>query len=305
MRTSRPPNKPLPPATYERIVNVITHDYAELSERLQQIARYVTQNPNTIALESINTIARNCGVHASTLVRFAQYFGYSGFKQLQKVFQTRLATAAPGFRERISALDTEVARTSSQSNQNILRDLIIRDIASLQNLLTSVSEKSLVQAGHLLANANNIYVAGQLRSAPMASLMRYLLSMLRRKVILLDPSGGLAQEMAATMGRKDVLVAIAFQHYAKEVVAISEIAATNRTPVIAITDSTLSPLSKDARLIFTIPEEEYAFARSLAAPMSLVQCLAVVTAVALHPASKTTPRIPTVTELVRSRERSA
>ena len=305
MRTPRPPNKPLPPATYEGMVNVITRDYPDLSERLKQIARYVTQNPNTIALESINTIARTCGVHASTLVRFAQYFGYSGFKQLQKVFQTRLATAAPGFRERISALDTEVARTGSQSNQSILRDLVIRDIASLQNLLTNVSEKALVQAAHLLATANNIYVAGQLRSTPMASLMRYLLTMLRRKVILLDPSGGLAQEMAATMGRKDVLVAIAFQHYAKEVVAISEIAATNKTPVIAITDSSLSPLSKDARVIFTIPEEEYAFARSLAAPMSLVQCLAVVTAVTLHPESKTTPRIPTVTELARARERGA
>ncbi len=304
MRIHQSSNSRSPPATYESIVNVITKDYPELSERLQQIARYVTQNPNTIALESINTIARTCGVHASTLVRFAQHFGYSGFKQLQKVYQTRLATAAPGFRERISALDTEVSRTSNQSNQSILRDLIIRDIASLQSLLTNVGEKALLKAAHLLATANNIYVAGQLRSDPIASLMRYLLTMLRRKVILLDPSGGLAQEMASTMSRKDVLVAIAFQHYAKEVVAISEIAARNKTPIIAITDSNLSPLSKDARVIFTIPEEEYSFSRSLAAPMSLVQCLAVVTAVALHPESKTTPRIPTVTGLARDRDRS-
>ncbi len=304
MRTARPSNRPVPPATYEGIISVITRDYTELSERLQQIARYVTQNPNTIALESINTIALTCGAHASTLVRFAQYFGYTGFKQLQKVFQTRLTTAAPGFRERISALDMEVSRSGNQSNQSVLRELIIRDIAALQSLLASVSEKDLVHASHLLATATNIYVAGQLRSAPIASLMRYLLTMLRRKVILLDPSGGLAQEMAATMGRKDVLVAIAFQHYAKETVAISEIAAANRTPTIAITDSNLSPLSKDSHVIFTIPEEEYVFARSLAAPMSLVQCLAVLTALALHPDSKTTPRIPTVTGLARYRERS-
>jgi DNA-binding MurR/RpiR family transcriptional regulator len=42
--------------------------------------------------------------------------------------------------------------------------------------------------------------------------------------VFLGPSGGLAQEMAATMTERDALVAIAFRHYAKEVVAISDVA---------------------------------------------------------------------------------
>ncbi len=85
------------PQSYEGIVDLITRDYAGLSPGYQQIARFFTQNPNTIALESINAIAQKCGVHPSSLVRFAQNMGYSGFKQLQGVFQTRLATAAPAF----------------------------------------------------------------------------------------------------------------------------------------------------------------------------------------------------------------
>ena len=84
------------PQNYEGIVNLITRDYPKLSPGYQQIARFFTQNPNVIALESINGIAEKCGVHPSSLVRFAQNLGYSGFKQLQGVFQTRLATAAPG-----------------------------------------------------------------------------------------------------------------------------------------------------------------------------------------------------------------
>src|SRR5258708_126300 len=86
------------PKNYEGIVNLITREYAELSAGFQQIARFITQNPNVVALESINAVASKCGAHPSSLVRFAQNLGYSGFKHLQSVFQTRLATAAPGFR---------------------------------------------------------------------------------------------------------------------------------------------------------------------------------------------------------------
>jgi DNA-binding MurR/RpiR family transcriptional regulator len=103
------------------------------------------------------------------------------------------------------------------------------------------------------------------------------------------------------MTDRDVLIAIAFRHYAKEVIVISDVAVTNDTPIIAVTDSQLSPLAKDARILFTIPEDEYTFSRSLAAPMCLVQCIAIATAALLQPSRNSTPRIPTVTEMAHNR----
>ena len=235
-------------------------------------------------------------------MRFAQNLGYTGFKQLQSVFQTRLATAAPGFRERISALESELSRNVSHGNLGFLKDLVVRDMAALQGLLESVGEADLRAAAKLFVGAQTIYVAGQLRSEPIALLLRYLLTMLRRRVVLLDPAGGLAQEMAHNMGEGDVLVAIAFRHYAKEVVAITEVAVGNATPIVAITDSQLSPLAKDARVLFTVPEDEYSFSRSLAAPMCLVQCLATATAAVLQPNRQMAPRIPSVTEIARNQK---
>src|SRR5438477_11534711 len=105
-------------------VNMITRDYPSLSTGFQQIARFLTQNPNVVALESINAVAAKCRTHPSSLVRFAQSLGYSGFKQLQSVFQTRLATAAPGFRERISALESELSRHNDHGSLGYLRDLV-------------------------------------------------------------------------------------------------------------------------------------------------------------------------------------
>lgn len=285
------------PRHYEGIVNLIAAEYPTLSGGNQQIARYFTQNPNVVGLESIHAIAAKCDVHPSSVVRFSQSLGYSGFKELQSVFQTRLAEAAPGFHERINALESDLKRNQSRGPMGFLRDLAVRDMASIQGLLESVREKMLNDAAILLTRADTIYIVGQLRSEPVAILFRYLLTMLKRRVVLLDTSGGLAQEMAHTIGPNDVLVAIAFRHYAKEVVAIAE---QTTVPIIAITDSQLSPIAKNARVLFTIPEEEYSFSRSLAAPMCLVQSIATVAASLLQPNSKAAPYIPTVTEIARS-----
>lgn len=287
------------PINYEGVVNLITENYDQLSPGYQLVARFFTQNPNIIALESINSVAEKCKVHPSTLVRFAQQIGYSGFKDLQAVFQTRLATAAPGFRERVTALEAELSRNKSGGNLGILQTGVVRDIAALQGLLDSVSEREIDTAAELCAHAKTIYVAGQLRSEPIAELIRYLMTMLRRKVILMNSAGGLSQEIAMTLEDGDILIAVAFRHYAKEVVTIAEHAVSNRIPVIAITDSQLSPLAKNATALFTIPEDEYTFSRSLAAPMSLVQTLATVTAAKLRPRDEQDLRIPTVTEIAK------
>ena len=299
MRSRPAHGKATVPTHYEGVINLITANYDSFSEGYQQVARFFTQNPTIIALESINAIAAKSAVHPSTLVRFAQNLGYSGFKELQAVFQTRLATAAPGFRERVSVLDAEITKNAAKGNMGFLRNVVVRDIAALQGLLESVSEEALGRAAELCATAETIYVAGQLRSEPIAELIRYLMTMLQRKVILMNSAGGLSQEIAMTMKKGDVLIGIAFRHYAKEVVAIADHAVANRVPLVAITDSQLSPLAKGAAVLFTVPEEEYTFSRSLAAPMSLVQTLATVTAARLRPRSAQEIRIPSVTEIAR------
>jgi DNA-binding MurR/RpiR family transcriptional regulator len=61
-----------------------------------------------------------------------------------------------------------------------------------------------------------------------------------------------------------------------------------------LTDSTLSPLAKNATVLFAVPEHHYTFSRSLAAPMCLAQALTVGLAAKLQKAES--PRIPVVTE---------
>ncbi|KGJ02839.1 transcriptional regulator, RpiR family [Paracoccus halophilus] len=287
-------NDMTPPKDYEDLIRLIHDRHDGMSKTYQRISVFLTQNPNDVAVHSVNAIAERCGIHASSFVRFAQSLGYKGFKELQALFQKRLSTAAPGFEARIKALETELQDSPDRSEVGFLRDLVVRDIASLQSLLEDINGADLAAAAELLTKAENIYLLGQLRSAPVVELLRYVLTMLGKRCVLLDSGGGLATHMARAIGKRDVLLAVSFRFYANEVVNIVEQAGRNGTDIIAISDSTLSPLAKWARVLFPVPEHDYTFSRSLAAPMCLAQALVVAVASRVQDGNQA-PRIPTVT----------
>ena len=287
--------QPSAPSDYEELIRVIHERHDGMSKSYRRIAVYLTQNPNDVAVLSVGAIAERCRVHASNVVRFAQALGYDGFKALQSLFRKRLSTAAPGFEARIRALESELGARKDCSEAGFLRDLVVRDIASLQNLLLETAEADLRQAVTLLERADAVYLIGQLRSAPVVDLLRYILTMLGKRCVLLDPSGGLATHMARAIAKTDVLFAVSFRFYATEVVNIVDECSQRKVPVIVISDSTLSPLAKAASVLLAVPEHEYTFSRSLAAPMCLAQALTVALAARLQK-NAFNPRIPTVTE---------
>lgn len=284
-----------PPRGYEDLIRVIHDRYDGMSRTYQRIAVYLTQNPNDVAVLSVNAIAERVGIHASSFVRFAQALGFQGFRDLQGPFQRRLSTAAPGFEARLKALEEELGARGDRSEAGFLRDLVLRDVASLQDLVTGIAPDDLARAVTLMQEAGTIYLLGQLRSAPVAELLRYVLTMLGKRAVLLDPSGGLATHMARTMGAGDLLIAVSFRFYATEVVNVVEATAVRGVPVIAITDTTLSPLAKGAAVAFAVPEHGTTFSRSLAAPMCLAQALTVALASRIQPDAGA-PRIPVATE---------
>jgi DNA-binding MurR/RpiR family transcriptional regulator len=71
------------PTNPEKLRAEIVRSYDELSPRLQQVAKYVLDNPNDMALQTLAVIADRCHVQPSTIVRFAKNFCYDGASQMQ------------------------------------------------------------------------------------------------------------------------------------------------------------------------------------------------------------------------------
>lgn len=288
-------DKPKPPDDYEALIRLIHERYDQMSKSYQTISVYLTQNPNEVAVQPVNSIAERVGIHASSFVRFAQSLGYKGFKELQTLFQKRLATAAPGFEARSRALKADLAGRGDTSDLGFLRDMVLQDLRSIEALMQDIRPEDIAAAADTLCRADTVFVLGQLRAEPVANLIRYMLSMLGIRAVSLDAAGGLATHMARTMRPGDALVAVSFRYYANEVVSIVDEAGRNGVPIVAITDSTLSPLAKSAGTVFAVPERDHKFTRSLSAPICLAQTLVVAVAARIQ-GDRSPPRVPSATE---------
>lgn len=285
------------PQDYEALVRLIHERFEQMSKANRRVAEFVVQHPNEMAIGSVSALAKKCGVHATSFVRFAQNLGYSGFRELQQTFEQRMMTAAPGFEARAARLRSQIEEKVTIGPLGHLQEIALRDVAAIEDLMESIPAQDLEAAITLLHEAETIYLLAQLRSQPITLLMQYLLTMIGRKSVLLDAPGGLATHMARSMTKNDLLFAVSFRFYATEVVNITEEAAAREVPIVAFSDNSLSPLAKSADVLFAMPEPDYTFSRSLAAPMCLAQALTIGLA-ARQSGDGSQPRIPVATQSI-------
>ena len=111
----------------------------------------------------------------------------------------------------------------------------------------------------------------------MASYLAYALSQLELRTHLLDSVGGMLGEFVRGITPREVLIAVSFRNYSAGVVDAAADCRGRGVPVIAITDSPLSPLKASARVSLELGDDSSRPFRSLVAPLCLAQALVVST----------------------------
>ena len=263
------------PTTAEEFRAQLLDRYDELSTRLQQIARYVLDEPNEVALETLAVIAKRCGVQPSAIVRFAQSFGFSGASQMQRLFREGLFSTDPalGYGERVRRFNEAVDRSSP--GYELLSEFIDGNVLALQNLRQTVTEEEMKAAVQLVAESGYIQVAGFRRAFPVSSYLAYSLQQLGKRVLFVDGVGGLARPQVSTIRPKDLLIAVSYHPYAPEAVEAVDIAASRGAKILSISDSHVSPIAKPATVVLQVRDSETRGFRSLAASMCLAQALVI------------------------------
>ena len=264
------------PKTAEELRAAILERYDSLSKRLQQIARYVLDEPNEMALETLAVISERCGVQPSAIVRFAKTFGYPGASQMQRLFRDGLLSghAALGYGERVRHFNEAVAK-KPEGGADVLSEFVEGNTLALQNLAQTVSEADMAQAVKLIDQAETVYVVGFRRSFPVASYLAYSLQQVNKRTLFIDGVAGLTKQQVQTIGPKDVLIAVSYHPYAEETIQAVEMAAARGASILSISDSLVSPIAKPATLVLHVRESEVRTFRSLAASICLAQALVI------------------------------
>lgn len=255
------------------LIRQVVDEYDALSKQLKNIAQYITEHRQQMVVVRIRDIADACNVQPSAVVRFAQHFGFSGFSEMQAVFREAYAngTATASYQQRIRAvIDKHPAKMKSYELARSFMDACQTGIATIS---AELDPRAFEKAVTLLQNAKHIYIMGVRRMFPVASYLGYVLLKTRKRVIMVDAMGGMYKEQIEGLAKGDVLISISMAPYGTETSYCCDIAAERRASVVAITDSSLSPISRTATVTLTVHEAEVYNFRALACTMSLAQSL--------------------------------
>ena len=260
--------------TVDQLLKRISEDYESLSKQLKVIARHVEQHRDHLGLEGIQEVAAQCEVQPSAVVRFAKHFGFSGFTEMQRIFREGLARQiAPSRNYKTRIREVIESGAGSLSAVEIAHEFLGGSIAGMQELQNGLHGPSFKKAVDLLAEADAIWIAGSRRSFPIAAYLDYALQHTDKRIGLVTALGSMHQGQMRSVRRGDVMVAISYAPYAEETLEVAQAAVARGARLIAITDSRMSPLAREAHIALIVQDNSTFGFRALTSTMGLAQSL--------------------------------
>ena len=257
------------PENLAELNQAMTSHYHDMSGRLRLVCDFFLQNPNQIALDTMVAIAAEIGVSPSTLVRFANFFGFKGFTALQQLYIGELKGRVNGYRERVRLAST---RNAPESNY-LLEAFYGAQMVAIENLGNSVGPDDLKTAIELMDQAETIYITGARRAFPVAYYLSYALLQADIDAVLLESVGALHKAQLKRLEKNDLLLAVSFYPHAEETTECLRMADQSNAKSLVLTDQSVHPCHSLISHCLKYNEAEVMGMRSLSSSMHLAQSL--------------------------------
>lgn len=208
---------------------------AAASDRLtpteRRIAEAVLQEPTLLAFGTVSDLASRVDTSRPSIVRFATKLGFEGYADLQNTVRL--------------GLSDELSRPSQRIRQQGAGAEDPRQAVALASALAGVfdalSGPKLASLAGPIARAEQVWIVSGETSRAGAHALHSGLSMVRPAVHLIEEHSSGRELGGATP--KDVAVVIDFARYRRHSVQTARSLAGLGVPIVAITDSPLSPLA--------------------------------------------------------------
>lgn len=213
-----------------------------LSPRERRVADLILSDPSSVAFGTVASVATATGVGNSTVMRFAATIGFDGFSDLQHAVRTELGGRLRQATHRVR---------QPQPGEPIGRSLET-ELANISETFARLDRVALSKAATRIARCPRVGVIAGDTARGVAQDFATQLGMVRRDVELVD-TGSIALTRSLTwFSRDDVVIAIDTARYEHTVTLACEHAAERGVPLVAISDSHLSPIASVAKWSFQI-----------------------------------------------------
>ncbi|WP_108398611.1 MurR/RpiR family transcriptional regulator [Devosia submarina] len=233
------------------VLKVLAAQLDSLTQADRQIAEFIIDHPEKMLALSSAGLAEATGRSQSSVVKFSQKLGYSGYQQLKLAVNKAKAIEwqTPGgvIHGTIEAND---------SYMTILQKLIGSKLLSMRETSAANTEATIDLALGALSDARRIQLAGVGASSLVAKDFSFKLLKLGR-VVLLDSDTHIQLSNASALNGSDVLVALSHSGRSMETLRIAELAKKRGATIISITGLQPNPLLELADIsLFTVGDED-------------------------------------------------
>src|SRR5689334_21291030 len=253
----------------------IVKAFDALSPQLQTAARYVLDKPNDVALLSMREQARHAGVPPATMTRLAQRLGLEGYDQVRALYAGAVRSGALGFAGKAGVQVEAQKLRGEKALAAELAESLSRQIARLAE---PAALERLAAAAERLHRARRVYCLGLRACHAAAWHFHYMLSLLGDKTVMLDDAGGTGLDAIRDAGPDDVLLTASVEPYARATIDGARYAAGRSVPVVALTDSEVSPLAQIAADTILVATDSPSFFHAMTPLLAVAEILAALVA---------------------------
>jgi DNA-binding MurR/RpiR family transcriptional regulator len=241
-----------------------------LSPQLRRAARYILANSDKVAVQTVRETAAAARVTPATVVRLAKSLGLNGYPELKRLFLDDLVAGARGDRLPYAAKAAELQKDDSAS---IYERLYTRQAANLEATRAANGAALLARSAAALAKSRRVWIAGFRSLYPLAYYLHYVWGFFRQDLFLAASPGGVIDNGVFDMGPRDALVVMTVSPYSRDAVAAAEAAHQAGATIVALSDSTLSPLAKYTEHLLVAATDTPSFFHSLTAASATIEAL--------------------------------
>jgi DNA-binding MurR/RpiR family transcriptional regulator len=238
----------------------IVETFPSLPEQLQAAARFILDRPRDVALLSMREQARQAGVQPATMTRLAKRLGFDGYDAIRDLYAQAIRDDGLSFSGKAGA---QAMAQKARGEKALAADMVASLTKQIGRLAEPERLERLASAAALLASAERVFCLGLRSSHTVAWHMNYVLSLIGEKSVLLDTHAGFGTDPIRNATPRDALFTVSVAPYTRATVEVAQYAHAHKVPIVAVTDSLVSPLAQVAQSTILVSTDSPSFFRSM------------------------------------------
>ena len=238
-----------------------------LTRSQERIARMLRERLQEAVFMDAQKLAESVGTTPSTIVRFAQRLGFSGYPELRSwLADLLLNQASPAARAE------SVLRTYGDSH-SFLPAFCRREAGAVEEIAQTLDHQLVHRAVQTLKEGRRIFLFAEGPAACVAHLLTFRLGRLRYTVVTVTETGKAFFEKAALLADGDTVLAFGLGRPSEELRAMLMQSAKVGARSILVTDNAIVELTRWATIVLQISLRTFDAFRSMVVPIAVAESL--------------------------------